>query len=710
MRAFRITSWLKQPSRPARPSCPMTVESLEDRLTPAGGLLVAGVGVGADPRVLVFEDTGAVKLNILAYDAAFKGGVAVATGDVNGDGTADIITGAGAGAPGGHVKVFDGKDGALLQSFLAFPGFTGGVSVATGNINGDGRADIIVGAGAGAPGGHVKVFSGKDGALLQSFLAYQGFTGGVNVAAGDVNGDFRDDIITGAGAGSAGGHVKAFSGRDQTQLRSFLAYDVGFTGGVNVAAGDVNGDTVADILTGSGTNGHVRAFNGTTSQVLASFLPYGAAKVNGVSVAAADINEDGVAEILTSGGAGSSPNVRVFNGRTSALLGSLLPFDAGFIGGVTVAAAADSFGPVLHGPDAARASFIDPTAQVLGREDIEIGEKTYVGPFATLDATRGSIKIGEGTNVQDNALIQASDNGGVEIGDHVILAHGVSVYGPAKIGAVGGMGVFLSFNAVIDGATLEQDTIVSALGRVGPGVVLRAGTKVLPGKFVQTQDEADNPALGKVTPVTDGDRDLIAGILEVNENFARGYTALFNDGGINAVRGISLDPGDSVFNGTPDLPTLAGSIVAHPEFRNRIVGDVNLANTFAELNLVLGDRVSIKADEGDPFNLGTIARADDRLTIHALVGSAVTIGNNSTFGFKSIVHGGEDSANIPTTLSRIGDNVVVKDWAVVFRSTLGNNVTLGFRALVDASQLPDGTVVPDRAIISNGVLVGFVEW
>jgi hypothetical protein len=90
---------------------------------------------------------------------------------VNGDGRADVVTGAGAGG-GPHVKVFNGVQGNLLHSFFAFdPAFQGGVTVAAGDVNGDGRADVVTGAGPGG-GPHVKAFSGVDGSPFAAFDAF----------------------------------------------------------------------------------------------------------------------------------------------------------------------------------------------------------------------------------------------------------------------------------------------------------------------------------------------------------------------------------------------------------------------------------------------------------------------------------------------------------------------------------------------------------
>ncbi len=296
------------------------------------------VGSGTSSRVKTFNaETGELLMNFLAYGPSFEGGVRVATGDVNGDGVADIVTGAGSGA-GGHVKVFDGATGETLRSFFAFsPSFTGGVFVAAGDVNGDGAADIITGAGPGA-GPHVKVFDGTNGAVLQSFFAFAPtFKGGVRVAAGDVNGDGTADLITGAGPG-AGPHVKVFDGTTNAALQSFSAFAGTFKGGVWVAAGDVNGDGVADPVVGAdaGAGPHIKVFDGATNAALQSFFAYPTNFTGGVRVATGDVNGDGADDVMTGPGSGGSPHVKVFNAEGLGVLQSFHAFTTRFRGGVFV--------------------------------------------------------------------------------------------------------------------------------------------------------------------------------------------------------------------------------------------------------------------------------------------------------------------------------------------------------------------------------------
>src|SRR5207244_5146734 len=194
--------------------------------------------------------------NFFAFDPNFTGGVYVAAGDVNGDGHADIICGAAAGG-GPNVTLFSGKDGSRLLSFFPYdPRFTGGVRVAAGDTTGSGAASIITGAGPGG-GPNVTVYQlvNRQAQLLQSFFAYDPrFTAGIYVATGDVNGDGRADVVVGAGAGG-GPNVAVFNGADGTRLSSFFAFDPPFAGGVRVAAVDRTGTGRPSVIAGPGPGG-----------------------------------------------------------------------------------------------------------------------------------------------------------------------------------------------------------------------------------------------------------------------------------------------------------------------------------------------------------------------------------------------------------------------------------------------------------------------
>jgi hypothetical protein len=285
-------------------------------------------------------ETGEVVFTIDPFPG-FTGGVTIATGDVDGDGYWDIIVGAGAGG-GPHVKVFSGLDASVLLSFFAYEAaFTGGVNVGAADIDGDLLADIITGAGPGG-GPHVKVFSGLDATELQSYFAYDpAFTGGVWVAGGDINGDDQVDVITGAGAGG-GPHVKVFDGANRSVLQSFFAYDPNFTGGVRVSAGDFDGDGQADIITAAGPDGgpHVKVFSGVTVAELRSFFPYNQLFTGGVFVSAGNFDDDCEIDILMGAGPGGGPDVKVIGGVDNSELLSQYFFDADFRGGVQIYGAA----------------------------------------------------------------------------------------------------------------------------------------------------------------------------------------------------------------------------------------------------------------------------------------------------------------------------------------------------------------------------------
>jgi len=144
------------------------------------------------------------------------------------------------------VRVFN-KDGDLVNPgwFAYNPAFLGGISVAVGDLNNDGQSEIITGAGPGG-GPHVRVFN-KQGELINQFFAYEdNFYGGISVAVGDVNGDGKKEIITSPGKGGQS-QIKIFSQYGQL-LGNFQAYNIQTETAFKAVTNDINYDGVDEIL------------------------------------------------------------------------------------------------------------------------------------------------------------------------------------------------------------------------------------------------------------------------------------------------------------------------------------------------------------------------------------------------------------------------------------------------------------------------------
>lgn len=283
---------------PRRNAASLRLQTLETREVPSGNRLFAIAEDMGGSRVSVYQATGPIPTfappaidgsgqHLVTWEPYGKlgGGVRVAVGDVTGDGVEDVITAPGAG--GAHIKVYDGN--ALLQGnattvseFFAYDAaFRGGAFVAVGQFNPASPAlEIVTGAGA-SGGSHVKVFAltypGESGLHLNTtndFFAFdERFRGGVRVAAGDVTGDGRAEVIAAAGPGG-GPHVRIFQVYPPNPLalyaytykleQEFFAYDPSFRGGVYVAAGEMNGNpATAEVVTGAGEGGgpHVKVYS-----------------------------------------------------------------------------------------------------------------------------------------------------------------------------------------------------------------------------------------------------------------------------------------------------------------------------------------------------------------------------------------------------------------------------------------------------------------
>ncbi len=190
---------------------------------------------------------GRSSVRITPFGASFKGKLSFAAHDFNKDGSKEIVVAPASGG-GPNVKIYS-SDGKLLSAgfFVFDKNFRGGVSLTVGDINNDGTAEIIVAPGKGlAP--TVKMFNDK-GKLIGSFLAYdKKFRGGVNLVVGDADNDGKQDLVTGPMSG--GPHVRVFDYAGRLKLQ-FMAFDASSNTGVSVMVADTDGDLKNEILAGT---------------------------------------------------------------------------------------------------------------------------------------------------------------------------------------------------------------------------------------------------------------------------------------------------------------------------------------------------------------------------------------------------------------------------------------------------------------------------
>ncbi len=244
---------------------------------------------------------------------------------------ARTVIATGEGGPG-RLNIYDTANGRFLINLVPFEsGFTGGIRVATGDVNGDGVEDIIVAAGPGG-GPRVRIYDGAKFTTIADFMAFESeFTGGLFVSAGDFNGDRKADIVVSPDTGG-GPRVTIFDAVTLMPIANFFGIDdPAFRGGARTTVGDINHDGTPDLIVAAGTGGGPRLagydgksiLSGLPTKLFQDFFAFEPGLRDGVFVSSGDFNADGFADIVIGAGAGAGPRLLILDGNALATAGLL---------------------------------------------------------------------------------------------------------------------------------------------------------------------------------------------------------------------------------------------------------------------------------------------------------------------------------------------------------------------------------------------------
>ena len=309
----------------------------------------AEIGAGSQPMVqLVDAVTGGMLAQAMVFEATFRGGVRPAMGDVTGDTVPEVVVASGVGRTG-EIRVYEQRFTAGKVELVELPayrtlpfgsGYTGGVEVAVGEVDGNGREDIVAAMSRG--GGTVNVFRSVnavdpvENTPYRTFTPFPGtFNGGASVAVVDVGTfvqgrltdatavDNRMEIVVGSGAGMRS-TVKVYDVSATPRVVStMLPFPATFVGGVSVSTGRYDADPLDDVIAsagrggGGGTSVYSVRLDRPAANLLATWAAFASlARPNAPAFTAAiDLDDDGRLDTLyaTQGDAGGSAGVTKFS-------------------------------------------------------------------------------------------------------------------------------------------------------------------------------------------------------------------------------------------------------------------------------------------------------------------------------------------------------------------------------------------------------------
>lgn len=242
----------------------------------------------------------------------------------------NIVAAAGPGG-GPFIRVMN-LAGNTLHKFYAYEErFSGGVNVALGDVDGDDITDIVTAPGKGRKA-FIRVYT-LDGALKEEFEAYPGFINGVRISVADLDGDGSDEIITGPQAGGRP-WVRVFR-PDGTLVSEFFAFSKSFRGGIEVAATAATPEIEAAIFVIPGATGGpmLRHFR-LDGSVVNQFWTYRQEFRGGVNLTVGEMDSTSPGpEILAVPASKAGPDFRLYSSKGLLLRDDLTAFEEWWRGG-----------------------------------------------------------------------------------------------------------------------------------------------------------------------------------------------------------------------------------------------------------------------------------------------------------------------------------------------------------------------------------------
>ncbi|NQU99118.1 MAG: VCBS repeat-containing protein, partial [Parcubacteria group bacterium] len=195
----------------------------------------------------------------------------------------------------GRIIDFEGK---ILNTFwINSLDQNNGVDIACGDIDGDGKDEIVVASKSGLP--KIKIYS-QDGKLKhKEFLGYdKNYQRGISIALGDINMDGMDEIIVSSRTGN--NPVKVYNYEGKFLDISSYPFTSQYHGSINITTGDVTGDGYEEIIasTGEGTRSEIKVLNKEGDLLPIQFSPFSSEFLGGSDVSTGDIEGDGIDEIV----------------------------------------------------------------------------------------------------------------------------------------------------------------------------------------------------------------------------------------------------------------------------------------------------------------------------------------------------------------------------------------------------------------------------